>query len=475
MKKNKLVKTLNCLSAWELRNLSKFVSSPYFNSRQDVIDFLDYLLEEKKKKYATFEKETAFKYVYPNREFSDKDFRLLCSYLFKLIEEFLTYEEIKKDNLYMNFQLVQTYRNKKINENFFHRIRELNRLIEKQPYRDENYWKLLYQLQYENVEFGVGVTRANTEGMGEVTNFFDIYIIASVLKSYCLLLAQENVSTVTYDKELLNRILEHIDINKRFLEIPAISIYFHFYKAMTTSDESFFEKMRQLIRTHQDKFPLDEIKNIYLLASNYCIKQANGGMSKYFTEYFELNEAGINQGFLLDNGRIDRFLFKNMVVVALRLNNIPQANAFVLNYKSKLEPQYQESLYHFCKGKILHFEGKYAESMRLLAQFISEDPLLILDAKNMLLKMYYETEEYEALGAHLRSFKTFLDRKKQKGLLNETRHDYYRQIVKCGEGLLKMAVTNSVKSDSITKLMKEIDKINFQADADWFRTHVEKV
>jgi len=65
----------------------------------------------------------------------------------------------------------------------------------------------------------------------------------------------------------------------------------------------------------------------------------------------------------------------------------------------------------------LHFhqftQKDYRRAMPLLAQAGESDLLLNLDSRVMLLKMYYETGEWDALDALLASFRVLLLRKKK--------------------------------------------------------------
>ena len=72
--------------------------------------------------------------------------------------------------------------------------------------------------------------------------------------------------------------------------------------------------------------------------------------------------------------------------------------------------------------------------MPLLAQVDDSDFLLMLDAKVLLLKMYYETGEWDALDSLLASFKTFLRRKKQIGYHEE----HYKSLLRYTSKLLKI-------------------------------------
>jgi len=86
---SKLIFLLINLSKKEQNALRKFLQSPYFNQRADVLVFFELILKYLNKDIELPSKEFFFQQIYPNQSFSDQNFRLLMSYLFKLAEQFL--------------------------------------------------------------------------------------------------------------------------------------------------------------------------------------------------------------------------------------------------------------------------------------------------------------------------------------------------------------------------------------------------
>ena len=68
---------------------------------------------------------------------------------------------------------------------------------------------------------------------------------------------------------------------------------------------------------------------------------------------------------------------------------------------------------HFCLSKLRFEQGGLGQAMERLRQVEYEDLFLNIDAKVMLMKIYYELQEYDALDSFLRSFERFIRRHKE--------------------------------------------------------------
>ncbi len=164
-----------------------------------------------------------------------------------------------------------------------------------------------------------------------------------------------------------------------------------------------------------------------LFAINHCIKRINSGEITYIRETFELYLFGLEQHILVQTGKfLSRHTFKNIIALALRLQEFDWAKTFIEEAPRWLEPPYLKAQVDYNTAK-LHFTlQQFDQAMLLLQQVDFDDIFMNMDAKVMLLKMYYRTQNTEALEALLNSFDVFLHRKK---ILSYHR-DNYRNIVR---------------------------------------------
>lgn len=110
-----------------------------------------------------------------------------------------------------------------------------------------------------------------------------------------------------------------------------------------------------------------------------------------------------------------RFAYKNTVALGLTLGQADWVHGFIEQYKDALEPAHRDNFYHYNLARYHFSEKQFGQAMELLVQVGDSDLLLNLDSKVMLLKMYYELGEFDALDSLLASLKTFIRRRKELG------------------------------------------------------------
>ena len=147
---------------------------------------------------------------------------------------------------------------------------------------------------------------------------------------------------------------------------------------------------------------------------------------------------------------LSRFTFSNVVTTGLNLKEYKWVEDFIRDYSKFLDDKHRESFVHFNVAR-LHYEKKeYDKAMRLFAQSDYDDLLMSLNAKTMLLKMYYELDEMNALESLLGSMRTFLQRKKVMGYHKSN----YKNILHFTKKLLR---TTAYGKEQKEKLRHEIE------------------
>ena len=99
MEKSRLYKLFLCLEAPHLRDLKKFIRSPFYNKRADVIKLFDLLVEGKNKKRFSPNKLQLFNKIFGDVTYDDNRMRLIMTLLHQLIDKYLVQESIAKDSL----------------------------------------------------------------------------------------------------------------------------------------------------------------------------------------------------------------------------------------------------------------------------------------------------------------------------------------------------------------------------------------
>ena len=183
---------------------------------------------------------------------------------------------------------------------------------------------------------------------------------------------------------------------------------------------------------------------------------------------FDLYQQGLENAILLENGLLSRFTYKNIVTVGLRLKQYDWIADYIPTYANYLEENYRNTYEHYSQSKLYFAKGNYQEAMQRLIKIDYHDLFLNLDAKMMLMKIYYETQSWDALDAFSHSFTIFLQR---KSILGHHRNNYLN-IIKLTRKLIDFVPNH--KHDK-TALMTSIQTTHPLTERAWLLDQVEKI
>ncbi|MEM9821744.1 MAG: hypothetical protein AAF985_11755 [Bacteroidota bacterium] len=445
MNNSVLLTVLDRLNSTEIRQLSKFLRSPYFNQREDVVLLFDYIQECRALKIERLDKKKAFQKVYPQATYQDAKIRHLMSYLLQLVKDFLVQENDVDDVVSKKIHLCQALRKKGLNRLFEKEWKKTHALQDQQAYRNTHFYYNNYKLYLERSEYLHQHQRTGEMNLQEVTDELTTFYIADLLRQSCSVLAHQSLSPQHYDLKLVEPVLQLVD-SGGLRDIPAISIYYHCYRALKDlNNEADFYALPPLIKANWQQFPNHEIRDILLLAINYCIQKLNSGERKFIREAFELYRFGLAHQIVLRHGVLSLYTYKNVLKLGLALQEYDWVEAYLEAFKQYLHPEQRENNYLHNLAVFYFSKRDYAKAMSLLQQVTFQDKLHELDARRMLLRMYYELQEFDALESLLESFQTYIRRQKNIGYHQEN----YINLIRIMKKMLRTNLDNKTNQAAI--------------------------
>lgn len=460
MIKTKLIQVLESLSKKELSQFKKYLRSPFFNHREDVLLLFEYLNRERKKKKPKLSKEAIFTTLFPKQQYVDADFHLVMSYLFKLAENYISIKAFLDDKNEGEIRLMQSYRKRGLSKHFSQTSKRLREKLEKEPYRDRQYFQLSSRVIWEEYQVDVVSKPSGELPLREMIELTDIAYFAQKLRQLCLIKAQQSVYSTQYELKEQEAILDYLT-NFSLSEYPVLDIYFRANQLLSDDferkDLSFF--ISKLI-SNSRFFQTEEVRELYLIAINFCIKKVNEGSTEYFREMLDLYKDGLAKIYLLENNRISRFAYHNAVAAALYSKDFEWAEGFIKNYQNNLEEAYREGSFSYNLAKLEFERQNYGKALQLLQKANYHDILLNLAAKTILLKIYFETDEFDLLEAHLDAMKSFIRRKEVIGYHRKN----YQNLIRLTQ---KMMSVNHFEKSEIAKFRTEIEATDILTERGW--------
>ena len=106
----------------------------------------------------------------------------------------------------------------------------------------------MYDLELEYYDYIGSRSRSTENNLQDLSNAFDLVYIAEKVKQFCYQVAHQSVFKKEYSSALHQSILTILSDENSYLEHRAIRIYFHFYQAITTGEEVYFQQLRKLMQ-----------------------------------------------------------------------------------------------------------------------------------------------------------------------------------------------------------------------------------
>lgn len=462
MHNSRLLEIFLCLNKKELRELRKFVNSPFHNQRRDVIELFEYLLRSTRNGSSEgLNKEKAFRVLYPKERYEEKKIRYAMSFLFKSILSFLSYQEFTNDSLLTQKATLQAIRKKRTERLFEKAYLNAQEVLEKSNFRHPSYHLHAYQLQEERYLFNSTQNRSTPLGLAAASKQLDRFFVSNKLKQTALALAHQQVNQSDFSPDFLDIVLQRVEEKKGEWQEPAIVLYYHCVKMLTVSDAvPHFTTLRSLLQQHHHQFPLPELREIYIFALNFCIKRLNAREGYFHREAFELYQEGLAQEVFFENGMLSRFNYKNIVALGLGLEEFEWVAHFIETYQPNLDKKFRESAYYFNLALLHYKQQNYTEAMTLLQKVGTDDVLNNLNARRMLVRIYFDQEQFDPLYSLLDSFQNYIYRKKELGYHREL----YLNFIKFTRRLLQV---EQYSATQLTKLKTEIEATQNVAEKDW--------
>lgn len=470
MKNSAIIAVLKTLDKKECREFSKWLSSPFFNQRQDVLDLFQYLMAANHLKEDKFlEKERIYRKLFPKESYDDAKMRQTIHFLHRQLEQFLAYKEIENDEYAYSVAYLKSLRRRKVTSVFQKKFNALRRAGLGNKALDNDGLRNSLTLYDEYSSFLGEIDRTRDIRLQDSINAFDALFIAEKLKFACHTLSHQQVFKTEYKSLFLKEVINAVETQQELLEYPTIAIYYYLYlmQSQPEADDYYFA-LKATLQEHAQVFSTLEQRDLRLMALNYCIQRMNRGAAPFVREAFESYRDAFESQFILENGVLSRRTYLNAILIALRLKEFEWVEHAIKTYTQFIESGYEEAFGSFSMAKLAFEREDYPLAQRLLIHFDSNDILISLMAKTLLLKIYYEEDEYDALDSLLESMKVYL---KRKEVLS-----YHREVF---QNMLtytrKLVRVNPFDKQKRTALRSEIEQATPLAERPWLLEQVDKM
>lgn len=443
-----LLQIIQSLGKRERTELQRWVASPLVNRRPEVTRLCQYCcqalstgheadteaLHRNEAYQQVFKSLTSASRVTENSKASrraeplspkeDAVLRYTMSFLFTAVKQWLAYREWSKDDTATGIMLCKSLRQRGLNAVFEKEFKALQDTAS-QVRASADFSLTQYQIEFERFEFNIGKGQPDPVQLRKVSDSFGALVANNALRHGCAALNTPgfNVETIDYLPETLARIAAG-----HYQELPSIQVYYRSFRLMQAKEETDYEQLKSLLFAYSHLFPVDEIRDPWLIALNFCIFRLNSGDTQWGREAFELYKTGLKGGYVLEAGTMPRYMYQNIMLLAVRCGEWDWARQFLDDYRKALLPVDRHNTFTFNLA-LWNFERKnYAEAQEILLNVEFRHLYYNLDARRMMVRMYYDQGAYLALDSLLHSFRTYLLRHRNIGYHFSIYANYIRAV-----------------------------------------------
>ncbi|HRI59242.1 MAG TPA: hypothetical protein PK228_05955 [Saprospiraceae bacterium] len=412
MTESKLIELLRALTPRQLSRLGDFLQSPYFNKNADCLLLFNYL-----QKYApdfnheNLSRQVVLKKLAAEKPLDEKSLAHLSSRLFGLAEKFLGTEAFLSNDWQQLVTLTQQYHALNLPRHYKTIQSEIEKLSAASPFRNAEYYReqlFVKRLFYEHSDRN---QRGFNERLQAAADALDVYFLTEKLRYAYEMLNYESVLNVRYTTTHLDEILRWA-ASPEYAEIPAVQVYRLLLLLLSAPDETqHFDTAKSLVVQSEQYFNTDELRQLYTLLLNYCIRRINRfNDARFLGEHLEINKLLLQNGLIFENNMLPPWRYTNIAAAGLKTGQTDWAKQFIHDYRERLPPEYAENVFRYNLAQYHYYLKNYDDAQRALLQVEFNDVLLNITARSLLIKIYCETDQTELLLSYLEATRIFLHR-----------------------------------------------------------------
>ena len=441
MKNTKCFQLFISLDKEEKTAFKKWIHSPIANQHDEVTAVFEYLFSKKYLNANIVQREKVFHHLYPNRKYDDLRFRHILSNSSKCIERFLSYYQFQSDEIVSNIFLLKSLEKHQHIKYATILLQQQKSILNNNEIKNSD--NILSSIEIEKIDFNIHSknTRDKHFNLQYISDLLHQYTQTEILKFACLAITHQQMSNSIYTFPLLDSILKNSEENFNSVALSN-KIYYLIYKSLTEVDnDATIFSLKEILIEAKHHFEYNELRDIFLLTINQCIKKINSGKKDFAFVAYHLYQLLIAENLLLQNNELDRFAFTNIVFTGLIVKDFSGVEKFINKNAVFLPDEYRLTVVSIAFARLYYTQKLYNKSINVILQTEFKDFLMSLSARLLLTKIYMETKDFDVAENHITTFKKYLRRQKSIGYHKES---VLRFLITCEQ---LISIMNASKKD----------------------------
>jgi len=464
MENAKLISVLKTLHKREIKKLSEFIASPYFNKNETLKTLYNTII----KFYPAFEGtkfklENIYKEVFSGTKYDYHKISNAVSDLYQLVKVFLKTAATEKNWLLSDIYLLEELHNRDLTTAYAQTDKQIRKELEKIKVKDENYYFLKFKLERQTTTHYEKEKPQNNFAF--VQSGFDStleYSMVALMKFYAKLLHSKHHGNFDYKMDMFTETWEYIknaDVEENLL----LSLYKTMISLELTRSEEDYVKLMSIIASSEEYISDEDMMNILMYRNSFIAYRINKiGDESFNIERFKVMKEMIDRKFMTR----DHILYLDYLftfISAVVTGEYKWAEEFMNDFSEGISPQKEKSSsVNFCNAFINYYKKDFGKALQYLSLVNFKLFSLKAIVRNLAIRIYYEAGMHEQLLSAIDSFRHYL--KNEKMILEGHKAAHYNFLKLVG-GLAELKAESSKRKDRIKigLLKKETVKMDSNA------------
>lgn len=421
-----IIQILRTISKTELKNLKKFLNSPFHNSLKKINELFTIL----EKFYPDFTSESLnsefiFKKLYPNSTYKHSTITNLISKLQKLIEDFLIISNLQKNSKKKNEFLIKEYFGRNLKQLSLKSIFNASTEEASTEDIDSDFFLRNYNLNIYKVNYLVNYGMENKKKSNEIfsesllraninfVNYFVMELMSNYINSVVMLSSIDAKGIKPHlDKMIIDLKIDTLIKNTESFNkyTYVINLYLKLVNAFSNLNETkHYLSYKKELYDNIKKLNKDEIYFHYSKMISYCSLRKDKNVDFDFQkEIFEICKIVLANEYYINFA--SKFLFINLYKIivnsAIALEKYEWLKDFIKVYSKKVNPRLHKDAENFGLASLNFATGKYSECLTNLNNI--RENVFLLEIRAMKLIIFYNLSYFNEGLNDLKSFQKFI-------------------------------------------------------------------
>ncbi len=482
MKETKLASLLKTFSAEEIKEFRKFAASPYFNEGRNplplIIEVLKYYHDFDR---PGFTKENLYCAIYPGEKINLTAFDKQLSRAGALADKFLLQKGLEKDGDRMLAVHAKELSKRNLNKLFESKIKEAEAKISLNSPYDTHYFETVRDLEIIKVDNLLG----NRDSYNNKEKFFargDYNLLDMIFK---FILSIEDIALVCYEmnmdieKSLAYKAAEFIDIEGIIGMLKdsgnkysgVLELKYRELNALMKPGKNNYLAYKEVFKENLPVMGWSAKFNSFIIVSSICIISRQHDVKFFNTELYELNKFKVDENSYAFSEELYTYLPLYVSLLSSFINNrdAEYLDKLVEKFGSRIDPVHKESFISYTFMQKMFLEKRFEEALRYHSMVNYDHNLIRINARILLVQLYYEIGYTEELISLLDAVKKYFTTKK-----NYSRHKI-EVILRFLKITKKLAKVKSAGAGELESLKNEINSDTEIQGKSWLREKIAEL